>query len=435
MGVDRSSDRRRVTVTRLRVAVVGSGIAGLTAAYILQRRHDVTLFEADDRLGGHAHTIDVNPTAGGTVRVDTGFIVHNVRTYPQLMRLFGELEVFTQESEMSMSVRCEGCGLEYAGARKLRGLFADPRNLHRPRYLRMLGEVTRFHREARRLLVRDEAGGAALTLGQFLETGGYSRYFVDHFMMPLVSAVWSTGPQDSALQPARNLFHFLNNHGMLAVGGSPPWRTVAGGSRSYVEKVAERLSAIRVSTPVRTVSRGFDALEIRDDADAVHQFDRAVIATHPDTALGMLADPSLAQKEVLGAFTYSRNEAWLHTDASILPRRTGARASWNYLKATCSGTEGLPLVSYDLNRLMRLDEPLNYLVTLNGADRVSGSTVLARMTYEHPVFTPESLAAQRRLPEINDGTLAFAGAYYGWGFHEDGCAAGVLAAACLGVDW
>ena len=279
------------------------------------------------------------------------------------------------------------------------------------------------------------SGSAALTLGQFLAAGGYSRYFADHFMIPLVSAVWSTGPRDSEQQPVRNLFQFLDNHGMLSVGGSPPWRTVVGGSRSYVDKVAERLSAIRVSTPVRTVSRGFEAMEIRDDADSVHLFDRVVIATHPDAALGMLADPSLAQKEILGAFTYSKNEAWLHTDASILPRRGGARASWNYLKATCSGTEGLPLVSYDMNRLMRLDEPVDYVVTLNGTDRVSRSTVLSRMSYEHPVFTPESLAAQRRLPEISDGTLAFAGAYHGWGFHEDGCAAGVRAAACLGVDW
>jgi predicted NAD/FAD-binding protein len=208
-----------------------------------------------------------------------------------------------------------------------------------------------------------------------------------------------------------------------------------GGSRTYVDKVAGQLSAIRVSTPVRTVTRGFAAMEVRDHADRAHQFDRVVIATHPDAAVGMLANPTLAQKEVLGAFTYSQNEATLHTDASILPRRTGARASWNYLKATCSGTEGRPLVSYDLNRLMRLGEPLNYVVTLNGDDRVAESTVLARMSYAHPVFTAESLTAQRRLPEISDQTLAFAGAYHGWGFHEDGCVAGVRAAASLGVDW
>jgi predicted NAD/FAD-binding protein len=389
-------------MTRPRAAVVGSGVAGLTAAYLLQRRYDVTLFEADGRLGGHAHTHDVNRAGGGSVAVDTGFIVHNERTYPRLLRLFGELDVRTQESEMSMSVRCEGCGLEYAGARKLRGLFADPRNLSRPR---------------------------------FLTDGGYSQYYVDHFMMPLVSAVWSTGPQVSAQQPARNLFRFFDNHGMLSVGGSPPWRTVAGGSRSYVDKVAERLTSVCVSTPVRTVTRGSEAVEIRDHADSLHLFDRVVIATHPDTALGILADPSLAQKEILGAFTYSRNEAWLHTDASVLPGRTGARASWNYLKATCSGRETQPLMSYDMNRLMRLDEPTDYVVTLNGTGRVADSSVIAKMSYEHPVFTPESLAAQRRLPEINDQTLAFAGAYHGWGFHEDGCAAGVRAAASLGVPW
>ena len=415
--------------------MVGSGVAGLTAAYLLQRHYDVTLFEADDRLGGHAHTHDVDRAAGGTVRVDTGFIVHNERTYPQLLRLFSELDVSTQESEMSMSVRCEGCGLEYAGARKLRGLFADPRNLSRPRYLRMLGEVTRFHRQARHVLTADEDGSDEPTLGRFLTDGGYSRYFADHFMMPLVSAVWSTGPQVSAQQPARNLFRFFDHHGMLSVGGSPPWRTVVGGSRSYVDKVAERLSTVRVSTPVRTVSRGFEAVEIRDHADSLHLFDRVVIATHPDTALGILADPSLAQKEILGAFTYARNQAWLHTDGSLLPRRHGARASWNYLKATCSGQETQPLMSYDLNRLMRLGEPPDYVVTLNGTGRVNESSVIAKMSYEHPVFTPESVAAQRQLPEINDETLAFAGAYHGWGFHEDGCAAGVRAAASLGVPW
>jgi len=422
-------------MTRPRVAVVGSGVAGLTAAYVLQRRYDVTLFEADHRLGGHAHTHEVDRPSGGTARVDTGFIVHNERTYPQLLRLFGELDVQTQESEMSMSVRCEGCGLEYAGARKLHGLFADPRNLFRARYLRMLGEVPRFHREARRSLAASGDSAEGLTLGQFLAAGAYSRYFVDHFVLPLVSAVWSTGPQVSAQQPARNLFQFLDNHGMLTVGGSPSWRTVVGGSHSYVDRITERLSSVRVSTPVRAVARGVGAVEVRDHADTVHVVDRVVIATHPDAALGMLADPSLMQKEVLGAFAYSRNEAWLHTDAAILPRRAGARASWNYLKETCSGSGGRPLVSYDLNRLMRLDEPLDYVVTLNGAGRVSESTVIAKMTYEHPVFTPESLAAQRRLPEINEERLAFAGAYHGWGFHEDGCAAGVRAAAALGVPW
>jgi uncharacterized protein len=360
--------------------------------------------------------------------------VHNDRTYPQLRRLFDELGVLTQRSEMSMSVRCEGCGLEYAGARNVRGLFADPRNLGRPAYLRMLGEVPRFHRDARRLLAASDSADE-LTLGQFLAAGRYSRYFVDHFVIPLVSAVWSTGREASSQHPARNLFQFLDNHGLLSIGGSPRWRTVVGGSRSYVDRITAQLSSIRVATPVRAVALAAGGVEIRDHSDAVHLADRVVIATHADTALGLLADPSLAQKEILGAFGYSMNEAWLHTDASILPRRAGARASWNYLLTSCSGSEGRPAVSYDLTRLMRLDEPLDYLVTLNSTGRVAESQVIARMSYEHPVFTAESLAAQRRLPELNNERLAFAGAYHGWGFHEDGCASGVRAAASLGVPW
>lgn len=422
-------------MTRPRAAVVGSGVAGLTAAYVLQHQYDVTLFESDSRFGGHAHTHEVGRADGGSVRVDSGFIVHNERTYPQLLRLFAELEVATQATEMSMSVRCEGCGLEYAGARKLGGLFADPWNAGRPSYLRMLAAVPRFHREARAVLARPDDGSDWLTLGQFLEAGRYSQYFIDHFVMPLVSAVWSTGPQTSSLQPARNLFQFLDNHGMLSVGGSPSWRTVVGGSGRYVDLITARLSSARVSTPIRSVAQGESAVEIRDDADVLHVFDRAVVATHPDAALGMLTNPSLAQKETLGVFAYSPNQAWLHTDAAILPRRAAARASWNYLKATCSSSESLPLVSYDMNRLMCLDEQLNYVVTLNGAGRVSESAVIAKMSYAHPVFTAESVAAQKRLPQINTGLLAFAGAYHGWGFHEDGCASGVRAAAALGVQW
>jgi uncharacterized protein len=420
-------------VTRSRVAVVGSGIAGLTAAYILQQRYDVTLFEADQRLGGHAHTHEVPTPAGGMARIDSGFIVHNDRTYPTLLRLFRELGVSTQDADMSMSVRCAGCGLEYAGGRRLGGVFADPRSMARPAYLRMLGEIPRFHRQARKMI--SGSAEAEQTLGEFLTTRRYSSYFTDHFMMPLVSAVWSTSPTLSANQPIRHLFEFLDNHGMLSVGGSPSWRSVVGGSRSYVDRVVDRTSSVVVDTPVRSVTRGTGHLEVRDGNDRSHLFERAVIATHADHALAMLVDPSVAQKEILGAFTYARNEALLHTDASILPRRSGARASWNYVKSTCSDAEAPPLVSYDMNRLMRLNEPLEYVVTLNGAARIADGAVIATMTYDHPVKTVESLAAQRQLSEISDHLLAFAGAYHGSGFHEDGCASGVRAAASLGVDW
>nr|WP_209643376.1 FAD-dependent oxidoreductase [Kibdelosporangium banguiense] len=420
-------------VLRNRVAVVGAGVAGLTTAYLLQRRYDVTLFEAAPRLGGHAHTHDVPTPDGGVVAVDSGFIVHNDRTYPYLIKLFGELGVATQDTEMSMSVRCAACGLEYAGAKGLAGLFPRRDNLVRPRYLRMLAEVVRFHRHARRVLASQTMD--EVTLGAFLAIGGYSRYFVQHFVVPMVSAVWSAGPTVSLRYPARYLFAFLANHGMLSVTGSPQWRSVVGGSRRYVDRVVEDLSAVHVGTPVRAVHVKDNGVEIRDAADRVHEADHVVIATHPDQALRLLTSPTQAEQEVLGAFTYSRNETWLHKDSSLLPETVGASASWNYLKTACHEDDGPVLVSYNMNRLMRLAEPDNYVVTLNAADRIKEDTVIAKMTYEHPVYTPESVAAQRRLPELNTGRVAYAGAYHGWGFHEDGCASGVRAAASLGVTW
>jgi predicted NAD/FAD-binding protein len=415
------------------MAVIGSGISGLTAAYLLQRRYDVRLFEADDRLGGHSHTHDVQTPDGRLAAVDSGFIVHNERTYPNLARLFRELDVSTQDSEMSMSVRCDGCGLEYAGARGLAGLFAQPRNVSRPRYLRMLAEVTRFHRHARRVLAGDVDD---VTIGSFLAIGGYSRYFVRHFAIPVIAAVWSAGPELSMRYPARYLFEFLGNHGMLSVTGSPRWKTVTGGSRTYVERAVKGLSALELSTPVRAVHRNPDGVEIRDDADVVHRADAFVLATHADTALGLLADPTDAEREVLGTFRYSRNETLLHSDTSLLPRAAGARASWNYLKNACADRADQPvLVSYQMNRLMRLDEPVDYVVTLNAEDRVDSAKVIDRMVYQHPLYTPESVAAQRRLGELNTGRTAYAGAYHGWGFHEDGCLSGVRAAAAHGVRW
>jgi predicted NAD/FAD-binding protein len=420
-------------MSRATVAVIGAGVSGLTAAYLLQRRYDVSLFEADARLGGHAHTHDLTTADGGYVAVDSGFIVHNERTYPNLLRLFRELGVATQDSEMSMSVRCDGCGLEYAGARRLPGLFAQRANVVRGRYLRMLGEVTRFHRHARRVMADERAGD--VTLGAFLAIGGYSTYFVQHFMVPVVSAVWSAGESLSLSYPARYLFAFLANHGMLSVGGSPRWKTVVGGSRRYVERAAKGLSAVEISTPIRSLSRTSGGVAVRDDADQLHEFDKVVVATHPDQALRLLAAPSSAEREVLGAFEYSRNETWLHSDPSVLPVSARARASWNYLKTTCHDGGGPVLVSYDMNRLMRLDTPVGYVVTLNATDRVAPDSVVAKMVYEHPIYTPSALAAQRRLGELNDGTVAYAGAYHGWGFHEDGCAAGVRAAESLGVTW
>lgn len=420
-------------------AVVGSGVSGLTAAHLLAASHDVTLYEADDRPGGHAHTHELAASDGGITHVDSGFIVHNDRNYPNLLRLFGELGVSTQDSDMSMSVRCDGCGLEYAGARRLAGLFPQASTMARPRYLRMLGEVLRFHRHARRVLADTTGadGGDDLTLGTFLAIGGYSRYFVEHFMIPVVSCVWSAGAALSTSYPARYLFTFLDHHGMLGIGGSPQWRTVTGGSRSYVERIVKQLPAVRTGTPVRSVLRTPAGVDVRDDAGTVTAFDKIVIATHPDQALRVLGDDATAgERDVLGAFEYSQNETWLHHDTTLLPRSAGARASWNYLKPACADSTDAPvLVSYDMNRLMRLTDPDDWVVTLNGSGRVAPDSVVARMHYEHPIYTPASVAAQRRLPELNTPVTAYAGAYHGWGFHEDGCASGVRAAQALGVAW
>lgn len=437
-------DRRR------RTAVVGGGVAGLTAAYVLRRSHEVSLYEADGRLGGHAHTHDLASSDGRTHSVDSGFIVHNERTYPLLLRLFRELGVTTQESEMSMSVRCDGCGLEYAGARGLPGLFPRPGHVLRGRYLRLLTEVPAFHRRARRLLACDAAGavdtgGAAdasgarpdetMTLGRFVADGGFSPYFVSHFLTPLVSAVWSCDAGTALRYPARYLFRFLDHHGLLSVSGSPVWRTVSGGSREYVERVGKQLDAVHTAAPVRSVRRGPRGVEVTTDDGSTRRYDSVVVAVHPDQALRLLADPTDDERRVLGAFRYSRNATVLHTDTSVLPRSPRARASWNLTMPSCEADAGRVRVSYDMNRLQRLDAPENFVVSLNGADRVAEDRVLARMTYEHPVYTPESVAAQRRLPGLGGPVTAYAGAYHGWGFHEDGCRSGVEAAAALGVTW
>lgn len=310
---------------RRRTAVIGSGVAGLTAAYVLARAHHVTLFEADGRLGGHAHTHELTSPGGVTYRVDSGFIVHDRRTYPNLLRLFGGLGVATQESEMSMSVRCEGCGLEYAGARGPAGLFARPRNALRGAYLRMLREIPAFHRSARRFLARGT--GQDLTLGEFLDHEGFSPYFRAHFMTPVVSAVWSCDAATAQRYPAAHLFRFLEHHGLLSVSGSPTWRTVTGGSRAYVERVAARLDEVCLAAPVRALRRHPDGVGLTTADGTTRSYDSVVLATHPDQALRLLADATPEEKEVLGAFRYSRNTTLLHTRwGSRGPARRGCAA-------------------------------------------------------------------------------------------------------------
>jgi predicted NAD/FAD-binding protein len=455
-------------VTRRRIAVIGGGISGLTAGYILSRTDEVTLFEAAGRLGGHADTHMVDEPGGRQVAVDTGFIVYNERTYPLLTRLFDELGVETRASEMSMSVSCSGCGMHYAGKRGPAGLGAGVAVGGRA-YLQMLAEVPRFHRAARRLLasapparavasaaVASAAGAGAagacgagasgaglpeeaaggISLGDFLREGGFSGYFSEHFAVPVVASVWSC-PQGTALQyPAAYLFAFLANHGLLSVTGSPPWRTVAGGSRRYVDLIAGRLAQVRVSSPVRSVSRHPNGVTVVDGSGAGLDFDAVVIATHPDQALRLLDAPTPAERSVLGAFGYTSNETVLHTDARLLPPRGAVRASWNYSLSCHDGSAAAPArVSYHMNRLQGLPTDRDYIVTLGGRQDVDPASVIAVMDYSHPAYTRESVAAQSRLPGLNTSVTAFAGAYHGWGFHEDGCRAGVAAARALGGSW
>ncbi|WP_019146236.1 NAD(P)/FAD-dependent oxidoreductase [Aeromicrobium massiliense] len=419
---------------RPRVAVVGSGISGLTAAYVLRRTHDVTVFEADDRAGGHAHTHTVADGARSH-RVDSGFIVHNDRTYPLLRRLFAELDVPVRPTEMSMSIRCDGCGLEYAGGRGLSGLFAQPRRLADPRFLRMLLDVKRFQRAALALLDAPQHDAEPQTYGDFLREHGFGAYFVDHYAIPVVACVWSSGLGTALEYPARYLFEFLRHHGFLSITGSPQWFTVAGGSRTYVDKVAEAVGDVRVGSAVRHVTRKPDGIELVDAHDRLHVADQVVIATHADDALAMLTDPSDAEAAALGAFGYSRNETVLHRDPAPMPRARRAHASWNYRTETCSHRASAPAVTYAMDRLQGLDADRPFLVTLNDVGRIDPAAIEARMTYAHPVYTVEAVAAQDRVRALFTDRTVFAGAHLGWGFHEDGCRSGVEAARALGADW
>ena len=431
-----------MTESPRRVAVIGSGVAGLLAAYVASRTAQVTLFEADDRLGGHADT-HVVPEPGssrhdGELAIDTGFIVHNPRTYPVLLRLFAELGVETQPSEMSMSIHDDATGLEWAGALGRQGLFPSSDNLRRPRYLLMLAEIPRFHARAKKLVARghdSDGGGDDTTLREFLAEGRFSDYFVRHFMEPMVAAVWSCDPEVSLDYPARYLFSFLEHHGMLGIFGSPQWRTVTGGSGEYVRRVAAELPDIRTGTKVNSVLETPTGVEVTDGNGEVHTYDAVVVATHPGQALAMLAEPTPLQRELLGAMPYSPNTALLHTDTSLLPRAPKAWASWNFRRPDQRGADNEVTVTYDLTRLQRLPTDTHYLVTLGGEHLVDPSTVIERMEYEHPLYNPASVAAQRRLPEIDTDRIAFAGAYHGWGFHEDGARSGLAAAERVGLAW
>ena len=420
------------------VAVIGGGVSGLTAAYLLQRTHHVTLFEADPRVGGHAHTHDVEMSDGGTVPVDSGFIVLNDRTYPLLRRLFDELGVRTRPTEMSMSICCGGCGLAYTGGRKANGIFSQRRRAFDPNFWRLLLQIRKFQREAVDFL--ESAPTDELTYAAFLDAHGFDQHFVTHYALPVVSCVWSMGHNEALAYPAAYLFAFLRHHGFLALGDSPTWHTVIGGSRSYVDAITSRLDVVRDSTRITAVSRKPESVEL-DTAPfdgghgEHHSFDKVVIATHANEALSLLTDAGDEENELLGSFGYSTNVAWLHRDELALPEHRRSRASWNYRLEDCDTLTDRTRVSYWMNRLQGHPEGDPLIVTLNPSQGPDPEHVIAKMTYEHPTFTAASVAAQSRLESLNTDRLAFAGAYQGWGFHEDGCRSGVAAAEALGASW
>jgi predicted NAD/FAD-binding protein len=402
----------------MRIAVVGSGISGLGAAYLLRRGHDVEVFERDPRPGGHANTVEHDGLG-----LDTGFLVHNRTNYPLLTRLFDELGVPTHQSDMSFSVACAASGLEYSGRRP----FAQRRNLARPAHLRLVWEIGRWLRTAR---AADETATQPRTLGEYLDAHRYSQPFRRHFLVPLTSALWSTAPGRALEFPAAYALRFFENHGMLGFGRFH-WRTVTGGSRTYVQRLADLLGPrLHVDRPVRSLRRDADGVVVRLADGNARRYDQVVLATHADQALRLLEDPSDGERLALGGFDYTTNEAVLHTDASFLPRTRRARASWNYRL----GDDGRPTVTYHLNRLQGLTCDRDYCVTLN--EEVDDAHVLARVVYEHPLYTVSTLRAQQALAQLSgERRTWYAGAHLGNGFHEDGLASGVAVANGLGVAW
>jgi predicted NAD/FAD-binding protein len=403
-----------------KVAIVGSGVSGLTAAYLLKDIHQVTLFESDNRFGGHAHTHSVNG-----LRVDSGFIVHNERTYPNLLRIFNELNIATQVTEMTMSIDCKGCGLQYVGGRGAKGILAKPSKLIDPRFVKMLIDVPKFYRQANKLLETDL--DSSVTWGEFLKLNKFSNYFIKHYAVPVVSCVWSSGDGDSLQYPAKHLFEFLKHHGMLELGNSPVWKTVVGGSNTYVEAILNLIEDKRFEK-VTSVERFSDHVEVNGE-----WFDFVIIATHANSALEILKDANSDEKAYLAAISYSKNRTTLHTDSAVLPTPTKARASWNYSMDSCKQASNKVLVSYWMNLLMRLPGEIDYVVTLNG--EIAEDKKIAEMQYEHPVFTVAALKAAEYLREAGGERLAFAGAHLGWGFHEDGARSGVAAAKKFGANW
>lgn len=398
----------------MRIAIIGTGIAGNVIAWKLRDRFDVTVFEAADYVGGHTNTVDVEE-GDRTIAVDTGFIVFNENTYPNFIRLLDEIGQSSRPSNMSFSVHSADDRIEYASS-SMDGVFAQRRNLIQPSFYRMIADIRRFHREA----VKEVLGhGRMLTLGEYLRSGNFGPAFRDHYLVPMVAAIWSAEPTAVLDMPALFLVRFFQNHGLLQMDGHPEWRVIDGGSREYVRRlVAGHRDRIRLNSPVTSLTRTTTGIELTTPSAGRERFDYVFIACHSDQALRMLTDASTQERAVLGAIRYQPNEAVLHTDVAALPRRRRAWSAWNYFVP--SDERSHVSVSYNMNILQGLDTSETYVVTLNDDSRIDPARVLKRIRYDHPMYTLESIAAQSRQQELNSDRTFYSGAYWRNGFHEDG---------------
>jgi len=414
----------------MKIAIIGSGISGLTSAYLLARQHEVSVFEAADWIGGHTHTVKVR-RGERDYALDTGFIVFNDWTYPNFIRLLGELGVDYQPTEMSFSVNDPASGLEYNG-NNLNSLFAQRRNLLSPGFWGMLRDILRFNREALDDLQQGRIA-ADTTLGRYLTLGGYGARFIDHYIVPMGAAIWSMSLADMLDFPLQFFVRFFKNHGLLSVSNRPQWYVVKGGSSAYIEPLTRSFAgAIRLNCPVQRVERDADGVTLHSTAGS-ERFDKVVFACHSDQALAMLAPPSRPEQEILGALRYADNEVVLHCDTTLLPRRRLAWASWNY---RLGGPRQQPAaVTYDMNILQGLDAPETFCVSLNQSDAIDPAKVIDRFTYAHPQFSLPGLKAQARVDELQGPQHSyFCGAYWANGFHEDGVVSGLRVARALGIE-
>jgi len=418
----------------LRVAVIGAGVAGISISYLLQRQHDVSLFEREDRLGGHTHTIEIPSGPDEGTPVDTGFIVFNDRTYPHFLKFLQQLGVSARNSDMSFSFYCEKTGFQYAGT-NLNGIFAKRSNFFKKDFLKMLTEVVNFNRRGLKYLQRDRKD--SVTLRSLLETYQYSSYFIDHYILPLGSAIWSTSLTEMLSFPAETFLRFFQNHGLLSLFDRPQWKTVVGGSHSYLKAFLRQFSGkVFLNSKIERVMRSNEKVELVMQTGHRMTFDHIVLATHADEVLPLLAAPSAAEGECFSAWTYQQNRVVLHTDISVMPSLRRAWASWNYVRER--GCEQEPergvSMSYHMNRLQGLKTHDDYCVSLNRRSKVDDRLIIRELSYTHPTYTVRSLATQEKIRNLNgQNRTSFCGSYLGYGFHEDAIRSSCEAAAKFGI--